>query len=156
MPKWIWPSMKLYRMFFVQTSILPPNMHPKTYRIWNVSMQNNQLPIKSTVELKHNSIIPVQYCNKLKVPRSEILTCWVVCGLSSSWLSPWYLCIQSMLATANSSLSTTTPLFPTMSLNFCTSFSSSFEYLLSLVAFAAMPAKPLCPFFECITWEDPP
>ena len=29
MPKWVWPSMNRYRMFYVQTSTLPPSMHGK-------------------------------------------------------------------------------------------------------------------------------
>jgi hypothetical protein len=42
-------------MFFVQTSTPTPSMHQKSYWTWKV--QNNQLPTKSLVELKDNSIV---------------------------------------------------------------------------------------------------
>jgi hypothetical protein len=57
MPKWVWPSMNRYRMFFVQTSTIPPCMHQKLTKHGRFCKQNNQLPTKSHVELKDNSIV---------------------------------------------------------------------------------------------------
>ena len=48
--------MNQYRMFFVQTSILPPRMHHKLTKHGGFCKQNNQLPTKTHVELKDNSI----------------------------------------------------------------------------------------------------
>ena len=47
MPKWAWPSVNWYRMFFVQTSTLPQHA-PKIYRS---CMQKNQLLTDRHVEL---------------------------------------------------------------------------------------------------------
>jgi hypothetical protein len=47
--------MNRYRMFFVQTSTLPPRMHQKLTKPGRFCKQNNQLPTKSHVELKDNS-----------------------------------------------------------------------------------------------------
>ena len=55
--KWVWPSMDRYRMFFVQTSTLPPNMHLKLTKHGRFCKQNNQLPTKSHDESKDNSIV---------------------------------------------------------------------------------------------------
>jgi hypothetical protein len=55
-PKWVWPSMNRYRMFFIQTSTLPPGMHQKLTKHGRFCRQNNQLPTKTHVELKDNSI----------------------------------------------------------------------------------------------------
>ena len=44
--------MNQYRMFFVQTSSLPPRMHQKLTKHEIFFKQNNQLPTKSHVELK--------------------------------------------------------------------------------------------------------
>jgi hypothetical protein len=41
--------MNRYRMFFVQTSTLPPNMHNISTKHGWYCMQNNQLPVKSHV-----------------------------------------------------------------------------------------------------------
>jgi hypothetical protein len=49
--------MNRYRMFFVQTSTLPPRMHHKLTKHGRFCKQNNQLPTKSHVEFKDNSII---------------------------------------------------------------------------------------------------
>jgi hypothetical protein len=57
MPKWVWPFMNRYRMFFVQTSTLPPRMHHKLTKHGRFCKQNNQLPTKTHVESKDNSII---------------------------------------------------------------------------------------------------
>jgi hypothetical protein len=57
MPKWVWPLMNQYRMFFVQTSTPPPRMHQKLTKHGKFCKQNNQLPTKSHDELKDNSII---------------------------------------------------------------------------------------------------
>ena len=54
--KYVWPSMNRYRMFFVQTSTLPPRMHQELTKHGRFYNQNNQLPTKSHVELKDNSI----------------------------------------------------------------------------------------------------
>jgi hypothetical protein len=48
--------MNRYRMFFVQTSTLPPRMHQELTKHGRFYNQNNQLPTKSHVELKDNSI----------------------------------------------------------------------------------------------------
>jgi hypothetical protein len=50
--------MNQYRMFFVQTSTLPPHMHQKLTKHGKFYKQNNQLPTKSHVELKDNSNDP--------------------------------------------------------------------------------------------------
>jgi hypothetical protein len=47
--------MNRYRMFFVQTSTLPPWMHHKLTKHGRFCKQNNQLPTKTHVELKDNS-----------------------------------------------------------------------------------------------------
>jgi hypothetical protein len=43
-------------MFFIQTSTLPPSMHRKSTEHGRYYTKNNQLPTKSHVELKDNSI----------------------------------------------------------------------------------------------------
>jgi hypothetical protein len=43
-------------MFFVQTSTLPPRMHHKLTKHGRFYKQNNQLPTKTHVELKDDSI----------------------------------------------------------------------------------------------------
>jgi len=55
MPKQVWPSMNRYRMFYVQTSTLPPRMNQKLTKHEIFCKQNNQLPTKSHVEWKDNS-----------------------------------------------------------------------------------------------------
>jgi hypothetical protein len=55
MPKWVWSSTNQYRMFYVQTSTLPPHMHQKLTKHVRFCKQNNQLPTKTHVELKDNS-----------------------------------------------------------------------------------------------------
>ena len=47
--------MNRYRMFFVQTSTLPPRMHQKLTKHGKFCKQNNQLPTKSHEELNDNS-----------------------------------------------------------------------------------------------------
>ena len=47
--------MNRYRMFFVQTSTRPPNMHLKLTKHGKFYKQNNQLPTKSHDEFKDNS-----------------------------------------------------------------------------------------------------
>jgi hypothetical protein len=49
--------MNQYRMFYVQTSTLPPRMHHKLTKHGRFCKQNNQLPTKTHVELKDNSIV---------------------------------------------------------------------------------------------------
>ena len=44
------------RMFFIETSTRPPNMHLKLTKHGRYCKQNNQLPTKSPDELKDNSI----------------------------------------------------------------------------------------------------
>jgi hypothetical protein len=46
--------MTRYRMFYVQTSTLPPRMHQKLTKHGKFGQQNNQLPTKSHVELEDN------------------------------------------------------------------------------------------------------
>jgi hypothetical protein len=46
--------MNQYRMFYVQTSTLPPRMHHKLTKHGRFCKQNNQLPTKTHVELKDN------------------------------------------------------------------------------------------------------
>jgi hypothetical protein len=53
----LWSFMNRYRMFFVQTSTIPPRMHQKLSKHGKFCKQNNQLPTKSHVELKDNSTI---------------------------------------------------------------------------------------------------
>jgi hypothetical protein len=43
-------------MFFAQTSTPPPRMHQKLTKHGRFCKQNNQLPTKTHVELKDNSI----------------------------------------------------------------------------------------------------
>jgi hypothetical protein len=56
-PKRVWPSMKRYRMFFAQTSTLPPCMHQKLAKHGRFWKQNNKLPTKSHIELENNFIV---------------------------------------------------------------------------------------------------
>ena len=49
--------MNWYRMFFVQTSTRPPNMHLKLTKHGRFHKQNNQLSIKGRDELEDNSNI---------------------------------------------------------------------------------------------------
>ena len=49
--------MNQYGMPFVQTSTLTPSMHPKLTEHGKLCMRNNQLPTKTLVELKDNSIV---------------------------------------------------------------------------------------------------
>jgi hypothetical protein len=51
----VWPSMNQYKMFFVQTSTLPPRTHQKLTKHGRFCKQNNQLPNQSHVELEDNS-----------------------------------------------------------------------------------------------------
>jgi hypothetical protein len=66
--------MNWYRMFFVQTSTLPPRMHQKLTKRGRFCKQNNQLPTKSHDELKDNSImctvwgILTSNCTKTSAP----------------------------------------------------------------------------------------
>ena len=50
-------SMNRCRMFFVQTSTRPLNMHQKLTKHGRFCMQNNQLPTKSCDEFEDNSIM---------------------------------------------------------------------------------------------------
>ena len=52
--------MNEYRMFFVQTSTRPPNMHQKLTKHGRFCKQNNQLPTKSHDELEDN-------CSAIKI-----------------------------------------------------------------------------------------
>lgn len=54
-PKWVWPSMNQYRMFFDQTITLPPNMHHKLTEHERCWMQNIWFPTKCHVESDDNS-----------------------------------------------------------------------------------------------------
>ena len=54
-PKWVWPSMNWYRMFFGQTSTLPSSMHWKPTKHGLCCIQNNQLPTKIHVEFEDDS-----------------------------------------------------------------------------------------------------
>ena len=65
MPKWVWPSMNRYRMFYLQTSTLPPRMHHKLTKHGRFCMQNNQLPTKTHVESKDNSILSKKILSSL-------------------------------------------------------------------------------------------
>ena len=56
--KWVSPSMNRYRMFFVQMSTQPPNMHQKLTKHGRFCKQNNQLTTKSHDELEDNSMVP--------------------------------------------------------------------------------------------------
>ena len=47
--------MNLYRMFFVQTSTRPPNVHLELTKRGRFYEQNNQLPTKSQDELRIHS-----------------------------------------------------------------------------------------------------
>ena len=58
MPKWVWPSMKRYSMFFIRNSTLP-SMHWKFAEHARTWMQNNQLPIK-----EDNSIVEEELLQK--------------------------------------------------------------------------------------------
>ena len=49
--------MNQYRMFFVQTSTLPPHIHQEVTKHGKFCKQNNQLPTKIHVELEDNSIM---------------------------------------------------------------------------------------------------
>jgi hypothetical protein len=66
MPKWIRPSMnRNIRMFFVQTSTLPPSMHRKRADNGRCCMQNNQLSIKSPIEVDDNSNVVMMRASTL-------------------------------------------------------------------------------------------
>jgi hypothetical protein len=43
MPKWVWRSVNQFKMFFVQTSTLPPSMHKRLTKHGRCRMRNNQL-----------------------------------------------------------------------------------------------------------------
>lgn len=55
MHKWVWPLMNRFRMFYIQISTPPPNMHWKLTIHWRCLMQNNQHLSNSHVELDDNS-----------------------------------------------------------------------------------------------------
>ena len=57
MPQWVWPSMNWYKMFYHQTSTLPPSMHHKLTKYGRSCVQSNQLPTKSHAELEDNTIM---------------------------------------------------------------------------------------------------
>jgi hypothetical protein len=61
MPKRIWPSMNQYRIFFVQTSTLPPCMHQKLTKHGRFCKQNNQLPTRSHDELEDNDFVELEH-----------------------------------------------------------------------------------------------
>ena len=54
--RWERPPMNRCKIFFVQISTRTPSMHWKLTGYGKFCMQNKQLPTKSTVELKDNSI----------------------------------------------------------------------------------------------------
>ena len=56
MPKWVWPSMNQYRMFFVHTSTPTPIIYQKLTKHANYCMQNNQLTTKLLAEWMENFI----------------------------------------------------------------------------------------------------
>ena len=47
--------MNQYRMFFVQTSTLPPSMHQKISEHGKYCLQNNQLSTQRHIKLEDNS-----------------------------------------------------------------------------------------------------
>ena len=66
--------MNWYRMFYVQTSTLRPRMHQKLTNHGKFCMQNNQLPTKSHVELKDNSIIHACYISVASIAFHVLLS----------------------------------------------------------------------------------
>jgi hypothetical protein len=71
--KWVWPSMNQYRMFFVQTSTLPPRMYQRLTKYGRFCKQNNQLLTKSHNELKDNSISSVVMISTLGILQNDVL-----------------------------------------------------------------------------------
>ena len=72
MPKWVRSSTNLHRMFFVQTSTLPPSMHHKlTYWTWKLLYAKQRLLSKNHVELENNSSIPSLFPNFLFCPQGD-------------------------------------------------------------------------------------
>ena len=69
--------MNQYRMFFVQTSTRPPNMHLKLAKHGRYCKQNNQLPTKSHDELKDKS--------------SEYLILWLIEWVLQNEIVKFYL-----------------------------------------------------------------
>ena len=76
---WVWPFMNRYRMFYVQTSTLPPRMHHKLTKHGRFCEQNNQLPTKTHVELKDNSIVYENWC------RESLTQFWECVYLMNFW-----------------------------------------------------------------------
>ena len=73
-PKWVWPSMNRYRMFFDQTITLPPNMHHKLTEHERCWMRNIWFPTKSHVESDDNSNFSIP-CSILLVVFQDIRWC---------------------------------------------------------------------------------
>jgi hypothetical protein len=59
--------MDQYRKFFIQTSTPTPSMHRKHHGHGKFCIHNNQLPTRTLVELKDNSIV---YGNLIKFLKS--------------------------------------------------------------------------------------
>ena len=68
--------MNRYRMFFVQTSTWPPNMHLKLTKHGRFCKHNNQLPTKSHVELEDNSnvvsVILCFFCDERELSHTNV------------------------------------------------------------------------------------
>jgi hypothetical protein len=74
--------MNRYRIFYLQTSTLPPRMHHKLTKHGRFCKQNNHLPTKTHVELKDNSIM------SLRIESGDQCEC--------SNPMPWYCtCVQA-------------------------------------------------------------
>jgi hypothetical protein len=61
--------MNRFRMFFVQTSALPPCMHQKLTKHGRFCKQNNQLPTKSHVQLNDNSNVITHCSSPIRYPK---------------------------------------------------------------------------------------
>jgi hypothetical protein len=60
MPRGAKMSLALHEPIYLQTSTLPPRMHHKLTKHGRFCKENNQLPTKTHVELKDNSIVKVK------------------------------------------------------------------------------------------------
>ena len=79
MQNWAWPSMNQYRMFFIQTSTLPPSMHQQFTKYRRCCMQINQLPTKGDVEWEDNSsdvlLIDAELLDKWSLAHTSMNLC---------------------------------------------------------------------------------
>ena len=61
MPKGAWPSVNRYKVFFVQTSRLPPSIHQKLNQYGRCCVEINKLPTNGLVESKVGTFNSLQF-----------------------------------------------------------------------------------------------